>query len=604
MAPEVVELFVGESNYYDKRCDLWSLGVIAYILLCGYPPFSGNCEQDCGWNRGENCRTCQELLFESIQEGRYCFPDSEWQDVSEEAKDLIRGLLVKEAPKRLSATAVLNHPWIRISDDTECSAGGINTRANKEKQRRRVLKTPGVIRRNQSALELSHFAESAMAVKRVIMQHFSMRYDYMTKERPNIYQPSYNGSVERAPVVVVPAETKPPATNRSAAYCSEQPPQKPNEVCDDEDGKLKATYEAQGTWETIPTIITETEENKPKEEEEKDKERNSYQNVSIESSQNVVRTATGTTNGAGGNVATGTVTNVAATNHNGSSVVVVGAATIEIVVNSSSSTSSGIDGGGTITNTSTTSVPITNGHDEGGSTNGNAVPMQCEQQATDEELQNSDPPKQIVADDGDGDGSVRDKPDDRRQDQAVEVVPATISSATSSPVRAKPDNATTTAGGRKTTGSWDIPNESNWRYRGGTQDQQNQSSPSSYEYNSRSQHAHSYKHVGSSYGSSYKGGRNGHYHSHPQQHHHHHHYQSNNSHYNNNNNNNYHHHHHHNNHHSHPPATSSSYRQQTVMGVLLHGMGATSAVAKRLNQDSRNIITLTTITLTMVRRLQ
>ncbi|XP_058055566.1 uncharacterized protein LOC131206977 [Anopheles bellator] len=181
MAPEVVDLFVGESNYYDKRCDLWSLGVIAYILLCGYPPFSGNCEQDCGWNRGENCRTCQELLFESIQEGRFSFPESEWMDVSEEAKDLIRGLLVKEAPKRLSATAVLEHPWIRITD------------VAKQKQRNRVLKTPGVIRRNQSALELSHFAESAMAVKRVIMQHFSMRYDYMAKERPNIYQPSCNG---------------------------------------------------------------------------------------------------------------------------------------------------------------------------------------------------------------------------------------------------------------------------------------------------------------------------------------------------------------------------------------------------------------------------
>lgn len=69
MAPEVVTLFEGEANYYDKRCDLWSLGVIAYILLCGYPPFSGNCEEDCGWNRGENCSNCQKLLFESIQEG-------------------------------------------------------------------------------------------------------------------------------------------------------------------------------------------------------------------------------------------------------------------------------------------------------------------------------------------------------------------------------------------------------------------------------------------------------------------------------------------------------------------------------------------------------
>lgn len=46
---------------------------------------------------------------------------------------------------------------------------------------------------NQSAFELSQFAESAMAVKRVIMQHFSMKYDYMNKERPNIYHPSRSG---------------------------------------------------------------------------------------------------------------------------------------------------------------------------------------------------------------------------------------------------------------------------------------------------------------------------------------------------------------------------------------------------------------------------
>lgn len=71
MAPEVVDLFVGErESSYDKRCDLWSMGVIAYILLSGYPPFSGNCEQECGWNRGENCQKCQELLFESIREGK------------------------------------------------------------------------------------------------------------------------------------------------------------------------------------------------------------------------------------------------------------------------------------------------------------------------------------------------------------------------------------------------------------------------------------------------------------------------------------------------------------------------------------------------------
>ena len=74
---------------YDKRCDLWSLGVIMYILLCGYPPFSGNCGGNCGWNQGEPCNDCQELLFHSIQEGKYEFPAAEWVDMSPEARDLI-----------------------------------------------------------------------------------------------------------------------------------------------------------------------------------------------------------------------------------------------------------------------------------------------------------------------------------------------------------------------------------------------------------------------------------------------------------------------------------------------------------------------------------
>lgn len=53
MAPEVVDAFVGDSLKYDKRCDMWSLGVIVYIMLCGYPPFYGECDREnCGWDQG------------------------------------------------------------------------------------------------------------------------------------------------------------------------------------------------------------------------------------------------------------------------------------------------------------------------------------------------------------------------------------------------------------------------------------------------------------------------------------------------------------------------------------------------------------------------
>lgn len=174
MAPEVVSLFAGSAAaHYDKRCDLWSLGVIAYILLCGYPPFRADCGADCGWERGENCRACQDLLFSSIQEGRYSFPEEEWAAISEDAKDLIRQLLVREASHRLSAERVLQHRWLRRADPPP---------AHPARPAPPALHTPANIKRNMSARNLSNFAESAMAVNRVIQQHFSMNYSYM--ERP------------------------------------------------------------------------------------------------------------------------------------------------------------------------------------------------------------------------------------------------------------------------------------------------------------------------------------------------------------------------------------------------------------------------------------
>uniref|UniRef100_A0A672YGI0 non-specific serine/threonine protein kinase n=1 Tax=Sphaeramia orbicularis TaxID=375764 RepID=A0A672YGI0_9TELE len=153
MAPEVVEVFTDEASFYDKRCDLWSLGVILYILLSGSPPFTGHCGTDCGWDRGETCRTCQSHLFESIQQGKYEFPDKDWAHITDGAKDLISKLLVRDATLRLSAAQVLKHPWVQGNAPE------------------RGLPTPHVLQRNSSTKDLTQFAAEAIAFNRQLSQH-------------------------------------------------------------------------------------------------------------------------------------------------------------------------------------------------------------------------------------------------------------------------------------------------------------------------------------------------------------------------------------------------------------------------------------------------
>jgi calcium/calmodulin-dependent protein kinase I len=83
---------------YDQAVDLWSIGVTTYIVLSGNFPFYGKEERD---------------LFDKILRVDYSFSGSEWDDVSEEAKDFISKLLVLDPKKRLTTEQCLNHPWLK-----------------------------------------------------------------------------------------------------------------------------------------------------------------------------------------------------------------------------------------------------------------------------------------------------------------------------------------------------------------------------------------------------------------------------------------------------------------------------------------------------------
>ena len=91
IAPEVL------CKKYDKACDLWSIGVITYILICGYPPFNGSSDRH---------------LHAAILRGRYRFHAEDWSCISSEAMDFIQRLLQKDLRLRLTAQQALCHPWI------------------------------------------------------------------------------------------------------------------------------------------------------------------------------------------------------------------------------------------------------------------------------------------------------------------------------------------------------------------------------------------------------------------------------------------------------------------------------------------------------------
>jgi len=108
LAPEVL-LLLDTGKPYGREVDLWATGVITYILLCGFPPFYGETDDD---------------IYDKIVEGDWCFLSPYWDHVSDSAKDLISKLLALDPAKRLTAQQALAHPW--IADQANLSEAHLN----------------------------------------------------------------------------------------------------------------------------------------------------------------------------------------------------------------------------------------------------------------------------------------------------------------------------------------------------------------------------------------------------------------------------------------------------------------------------------------------
>jgi len=136
VAPEVLM-----ATSYDTGCDIWSLGVITYILLTAHVPFDGSTENE---------------VFEKIMRAAYSFPKKLFDNISEEAKDFISKIFVVDTKNRMDATQCLEHPWLSgENDNAEESSSSVSAPTPKTKHELSDF------RKN-----IKHFAESQRDIQK------------------------------------------------------------------------------------------------------------------------------------------------------------------------------------------------------------------------------------------------------------------------------------------------------------------------------------------------------------------------------------------------------------------------------------------------------
>lgn len=139
VAPEILK-----GDKYGLAVDMWSIGVITYILLGGYPPF-----------HDDN----QATLYKKIKSGDFVFHPEYWDPVSKEAKDLITRMLTVDYEKRLTAKDALNHPWIHDMSDGELQSHDLHGTLDEIKKFNARRKLKGTIKAVMAATKMKRLIE-------------------------------------------------------------------------------------------------------------------------------------------------------------------------------------------------------------------------------------------------------------------------------------------------------------------------------------------------------------------------------------------------------------------------------------------------------------
>mmetsp|Transcript_41986 Transcript_41986/g.102937 ORF Transcript_41986/g.102937 Transcript_41986/m.102937 type:complete len:509 (+) Transcript_41986:169-1695(+) len=133
VAPEIIH-----RKGYGKECDVWSSGIILYILLCGFPPF----DQDAHVS----------ILFDHIKRGKFSFPKPYWDQISEEAMDLVKGMMTVDPKKRLTPEQCLKHKWLTKFHEGKISDTQLSSAQDQLKEYAAARKLKGAIN-TMSALQ-------------------------------------------------------------------------------------------------------------------------------------------------------------------------------------------------------------------------------------------------------------------------------------------------------------------------------------------------------------------------------------------------------------------------------------------------------------------